>query len=682
MEDKEFRLCLLKSAVEYLDSSGNIPHVKVLCRQYKQIQGILVYTFKIHLDPTVVTEQSSALGNLVLGFPIKAADIFQEVIFQLIQQFSLLPVDTTESQISVVLRLTCLPAPLQVLQVSKATDLSRNTGHAGFIKLTGVVTGFTGISKYTQSTKYLCPYEDCEGHSGNQYIRIHIPGASETQTIRNDFKCRFCGLTLVEVKSARTISDCLLAEIIPDHLFTGFGNAEKSFRGQSVLVYLRDDLCLKVQPGLKYEVIGLVRKDLIGEQVTLAIEANNIIELSRVALPSVIVSTLPKSITNLLADRQSSAWSFSLSLAYMFAGDIVPPGSFLKLKLSLLLSLAVAANNDKQLHVLAMGKETQYLHRLMEYGKTFSNQPVTYTAGNYLTANVTSDRHGMAQYFIEVGCLLLAAGGVCCINDLSRLKKSAREQLQSVLANNKISLELGSKHTGGLPQYLTYPLQCQVWAFADSTTHRKPQNQSEVFIHGETGNISKLMLDAFGLVLFTDATDSSSIDDIDNQMTCFTIYSAMNPGEIKNLIPITREDFLEFFRYIQQIRTKMTSSAEKLLQNYYLTSRRNRSSRADSTEVPVTALQTLISLSHGHAKLSLRRTVLEEDAVIAIRLYEETLTARLGFSVLSVQPCPHVPSNNIGGHLGHQNDVMMKEFHVHLLKLCASAFSPSGGPEE
>ena len=56
---------------------------------------------------------------------------------------------------------------------------------------------------------------------------------------------------------------------------------------------------------------------------------------------------------------------------------------------------------DKQLHVLAIGKETQLLHRLMEYGKVLSDQSVTYTAGNHLTGQVTSDRHGMAQYFIE-----------------------------------------------------------------------------------------------------------------------------------------------------------------------------------------------------------------------------------------------------------------------------------------
>ena len=39
-----------------------------------------------------------------------------------------------------------------------------------------------------------------------------------------------------------------------------------------VICFYLDDLCINIQPGLKYEIFGLVRKDLIGEQMALAIE--------------------------------------------------------------------------------------------------------------------------------------------------------------------------------------------------------------------------------------------------------------------------------------------------------------------------------------------------------------------------------------------------------------------------
>ena len=37
---------------------------------------------------------------------------------------------------------------------------------------------------YSQSTKYVCPETSCEGCDSNHFIRMHIPGASENQTIR------------------------------------------------------------------------------------------------------------------------------------------------------------------------------------------------------------------------------------------------------------------------------------------------------------------------------------------------------------------------------------------------------------------------------------------------------------------------------------------------------------------
>lgn len=50
-----------------------------------------------------------------------------------------------------------------------------------------------------------------------------------------------------------------------------------------------------------------------------------------------------------------------------------------------------------------------------------------------------------------------------------------------------------------------------------------------------------------------------------------------------------------------------------------------------------------ISLSKAHTKLSLRKKVLEEDALIAILLFESSLTLKHGKSVFSLEyNCFHV----------------------------------------
>ena len=35
-----------------------------------------------------------------------------------------------------------------------------------------------------KSARYVCPVKTCAGAEGNRYVRVHLPGASEAQTIR------------------------------------------------------------------------------------------------------------------------------------------------------------------------------------------------------------------------------------------------------------------------------------------------------------------------------------------------------------------------------------------------------------------------------------------------------------------------------------------------------------------
>ncbi|XP_014675632.1 PREDICTED: MCM domain-containing protein 2-like [Priapulus caudatus] len=79
-----------------------------------------------------------------------------------------------------------------------------------------------------------------------------------------------------------------------------------------------------------------------------------------------------------------------------------------------------------------------------------------------------------------------------------------------------------------------------------------------------------------------------------------------------------------------------------------------------------------MSLAEAHAKLSLRREVAIPDAVMAILLYEESITARYGYSVLSVKPSPHCRDSNIGVYLGPENDQRMLQFQQQLIAFIAS----------
>lgn len=59
-------------------------------------------------------------------------------------------------------------------------------------------------------------------------------------------------------------------------------------------------------------------------------------------------------------------------------------------------------------------------------------------------------------------------------------------------------------------------------------------------------------------------------------------------------------------------------------------------------------------LAEVHAKLSLRSEAIEEDGVMAILLYEESLASRYGHSVLNVIPAPHFRNHELSDYLGNQ----------------------------
>ncbi|RUS87698.1 hypothetical protein EGW08_004539, partial [Elysia chlorotica] len=244
------------------------------CVIYK---GCLVYNFNIIIDLGVVYNQDAALGESIMSNPLESASLFQEIIFQFCQSYQLLRLEVTSSQICARLKIVNFPTGCDSLCIFNLANLNKFIDHPGFVILTGVVVGVSGIAKYTQSTKYVCPEASCEGSEGNHFIRMHIPGASENQTIRNDFRCSFCGNILVEETSSRTLSDKILVEIIPT-ILTGPSQKEvfKPGRVQPIPIFVRDELLDAVMLGDVCQVVGITRTDVNGESIDVTLEANNI----------------------------------------------------------------------------------------------------------------------------------------------------------------------------------------------------------------------------------------------------------------------------------------------------------------------------------------------------------------------------------------------------------------------
>ncbi|KAJ8797037.1 hypothetical protein J1605_001847 [Eschrichtius robustus] len=99
----------------------------------------------------------------------------------------------------------------------------------------------TTVTKYTQGARFLCSDEACPLSKGFQYIRVHVPGATESATVRNDFLCNLCSSSLQEDRKFRVLGDKQIVEIITTkalRAFQGYSN-NQPFRFQSLTIFLR-----------------------------------------------------------------------------------------------------------------------------------------------------------------------------------------------------------------------------------------------------------------------------------------------------------------------------------------------------------------------------------------------------------------------------------------------------------
>ncbi|XP_030836537.1 minichromosome maintenance domain-containing protein 2 isoform X2 [Strongylocentrotus purpuratus] len=628
------KLTLKESALRYLDQTGQLASIKNKCVDIQQSneKQVQIYSFLILIDIQELCQIDAELTNMVTCKPSDAYTLFQEVCFTASHTLGVIPKSIKPTQIHCNLRLNGLPTlPSYVL---RPRDFFASKFASRFYQFVGVVCSMTSPSKYTRCAKYRCPISECFGSDENTYVRLHTAGAKEAQTVRNDFHCFYCGTLLVEDVNGRIIGD---------------------------------DLMPTVFLGGCFNVIGIPTIENRGSRMSLAFEANNILLIDQPSIP-LIPKTIPQRIHTLYADRASSPWSFSSSLAYLFAPDIAPPGTFHKLKLHLLLSLMQSTQSENILDVLAVGKDTNVLHRLMMHAASFAKQQISHASSTPIFGHIQKDAQTGACV-IEAGSVVLAHQGVCLLGCLDTWKKDAKERMRAATDSRSITLTVPHTVDAGPLQIYTMPLESTLWAYS-SPNVRRPK--ADLFVAQDIDDISAKIPEGFSMVVMCDNSDHTWDEFKEASLIHQALIGAMNVKQEHPHQAIANEDFKQFIELARQQPAELTKVAQQLIQGYFVGSRRVRSSGVRGTPFPPAALKTLTSMAAAHAKLCLRKDVNENDATLAIMLYEESITARFGYSTLNVHPIPHFRDSNMTTYLGPENDLRMQQFQEQLRRFCAN----------
>ncbi|XP_009883871.1 PREDICTED: MCM domain-containing protein 2 [Charadrius vociferus] len=655
-------------ALVYLDRSGGLQKFVHDCKKYNDSkQSYAVYRFIISINPSDIAELDATLGNYILHNPIQAAQIFQSVCFIAIKTLSLIEQLQTEAQISILLKPTHLPPlPSYVLSLSA---FPFNYTSQRFYMSEGIAIAMGTVTKYTQGARFLCTEETCPFSEGFRYIRVHMPGATESATVRNDFVCSLCSSPLQEDMKFRVLGDKQIVEMIDAKVLNalkGYSSDKSHFRIQTFTVFLRDELANKMKIGNHYRIIGIPACVQNGLQATACIEVSSV-QLCKPNGPPFVGDNFKY----LLSLTSSSCWRFTAVLANIFASQVVPPGTYNTLKLAILLSLVQTGEkeNADYLDLLIVTSDTLVIDRLLNYSICLLPHGIRHPPSSEIFPSVSKDKHGTGSASIHA---CWGGGGgrevIDCVTDVFCPVLVLDSRTTTVFIP-------GKKYGEEADQQVTISIQTNFWSFVDMGSSSKKHIQKDNFLIGQmdVSLIPPNLLDVFGLLIYNEFPACQ----LPSPVIHHILKKAINPEAMLYKVSqqFRMQDYEEFILFAKNLHVELSPEAENLIQGYYVASRRVRRDSIHGSTLSASALKILISLSKAHTKLSLRKKVLEEDALIAILLLESSLTLKHGTSALCIGPNPLFPFDLRDENSLQQRDSYLMQCHHQLLKFIG-AYGP------
>uniref|UniRef100_T1HG34 MCM AAA-lid domain-containing protein n=1 Tax=Rhodnius prolixus TaxID=13249 RepID=T1HG34_RHOPR len=533
----------------------------------------------------------------------------------------------------------------------------------GLFNVQGILVSRSTPSKYLISTVYECSDKRCVS---NRSERV-----SDRQAVK---KCDECGKEKIEISKARITGDHVLGMIMP----IDFLNSWQTFtRCQGIIIDFKEELFSELELGIQYNVI--VKKEV---HIFTSWGVKPMLPESLVrALKKYIPPPFPPSIVEVFSTMReicgSSPWAHVSFFASQVSIGSYPVSSFMQLKTGLLLSLASTQGRKCPISVLALGE----CGFVLKNAARLCPRALVVTSAHWKAPNGLVSYEGKREW-LEAGPLLLASYGVLYVGNMPKIGSTFLSQITSGYSllrhqflfslsgerNHKVIKYLFAAVDSELvtlqqkpacsvidPKILTYPLKSAVWM------HWKCNQFSWQDMHQ-----LRTLIDIFGMPYLSeigcdDITISSSIINVACGNSDCEDNRIIDENDFRQgLTLISKTISNQFLGIISAQEVEMSEAASTLIKQYFVASRRER---PDS--LPIKAVKVLTAMCEAHARLSLRNIAQYEDAVAAIFLYEESVVALFGKSVMSEAPrrqCNSTTSIDVAKEM----DSTLNEFSVWL----------------
>ncbi|XP_058061094.1 DNA helicase MCM9-like [Anopheles bellator] len=411
----------------------------------------------------------------------------------------------------------------------------------------------------------------------------------------------------------------------------------------SLIVTLEDDLVDGCQPGDRVTVCGRLehrsKPPIVGRrtEVTTALRANSLV---REHIKGSWANDMPEHLLCVQAEWQEVLRDIGELAARDCLIQSIAPNirGMYPVKLAVALTLASCTERpcdaDQQSsrvrdhsHLLLVGDPGLAKSQLLKFASEIASRAV-YTNGMGcssagLTAAAVKDE---GEWELEAGALVLADGGICCIDEFNRMRETDKASIHEAMEQQTISVA-----KAGMVRKMS--TRCVVLA---ATNPKKPFTMSDD--EGPSAaniGIGGPLLSRFDIVLILRDIHSSAWDtDIATHLLTMALLDE-EQSEFDRSPPLAHwelEKLQLHFAAIKDIHPTVSPEANVILGAYY------KACRADPFRDPARTtarlLESLFRLAKAHARLLFRREVTPIDAITIIQLME----ASWGFGKIGIAP--------------------------------------------
>ncbi|GBM94337.1 DNA helicase MCM9 [Araneus ventricosus] len=388
---------------------------------------------------------------------------------------------------------------------------------------------------------------------------------------------------------------------------------------RSMWVILEDDLVDTCHPGNDVNVSGVLiqRWKPLNRgnfaDIDLVLFSHNV-EVKNKMIPGVLSESLALEFGKFWLDNQSDPlkgrdFILSCICPQVFGLYIV------KLAVALILAGGVEKKDENSRirgdsHLLLVGDPGTGKSQFLKFASKVCMRTVLTSGIGTTNAGLTvSAVKESGKWQLEAGALVLADGGLCCIDEFSCIKEQDKTCIHEAMEQQTISVA-----KAGLVCSLS--TKCSILA----ATNPKGKYDANLSLSENTALASPLLSRFDVILVLLDTYD----ENWDNMVSSYILdgHNYLAKSNQKSSWSVSK--MRSYFNMIRHIHPKMTASCEKVLQTYY---RRQRSLEGRNfARTTPRLLQSLIRLAEGHARLMFRDEVLVIDAIMAIILMESSMS--------------------------------------------------------